>query len=80
MISFAVIMCDMGTQCPAKRCLAEKNHAIQAFVFYKRRASGGLAMIVLEQSAQPLTTADRSGVVSILVTLPHGQPCEAVVG
>jgi len=35
MISFAVIMYDIGSERPAKKSLAEKHHAIQAFVFYR---------------------------------------------
>jgi len=35
MISLAVIMCAILSECTTKRCLAEKNHAIQAFVFYR---------------------------------------------
>ena len=35
MISFGVIMYDIGSERPEKRSLAEKDHAMQAFVFYR---------------------------------------------
>ena len=35
MITFGLIMCNILSECPAKRCLTKENHATQAFVFYR---------------------------------------------
>ena len=35
MVTFGVIMCNIFSKRPAKRCLAEENQSIQAFLFYR---------------------------------------------